>query len=313
MKVYVLDPIGQEGLEILKQHCDVVQWDSPSASNWREDAEGIILRGNTHVTADDLSQARNLKVISKQGAGVDRIDLAAARARGIVVMNTPGANAEAVAEFTVGLTLAMARRIALCDRRLRAGDKVSREDFIGRGFEGKTVGVIGLGHIGRRVAAKWNRAFDMPVIGYDPHLPDEAWAELGYERTTSLDSLLARADLVSIHAALTDETRRLIGVRELGLMKPTAMLVCTSRGGIVRRGRPLRGARDRTNLRRCPRRLRAGAATGRSPAVRNSRFRRHPAHRSQFGGVAPEELGDRRRTATRCPARQRTPECGQLK
>lgn len=233
MKVYVLDPIGQEGIEILMEHCDVVRWDSPSVSDWREDADGIILRGNTYVTADDLSRVKNLKVISKQGAGVDRIDLVAARERGIVVMNTPGANAEAVAEFTVGLTLAMARRIALCDRRLRAGDKVSREDFIGRGFEGKTVGVIGLGHIGRRVAAKWNRAFDMPVIGYDPHLPDEAWVELGYERAASLDSLLERADLISIHAALTDETRRLIGVRELGLMKPTSMLVCTSRGGIV--------------------------------------------------------------------------------
>lgn len=233
MKVYVLDPIGQAGLELLEQTVDIVSWDDPDIENWREEADGIILRGNTYVTADDLSRVKNLRVISKQGAGVDRIDLEAARERGIVVMNTPGANAEAVAELTVGLTLAMARRIAVCDRRLRQGDKVCRENFIGRGFAGKTVGIIGMGHIGRRVAAKWNRAFDMPVIGYDPQLPESVWVELGYERMTSLDALLERADVVSIHAALTDHTRSLIGSRQLSLMKPTAMMICTSRGGIV--------------------------------------------------------------------------------
>ena len=233
MKVFVLDPIGQAGLDVLTSNAETVRWDDPQVSHWHDEADGIILRGNTYVTADDLSRCKNLKVISKQGAGVDRIDLKAAREKDIPVMNTPGANAEAVAELTLGLTLAMARRVAICDRRLRLGDKVTREDFIGRGFAGKTVGIIGMGYIGRAVAGKWNRAFDMPVLGYDPHLPDDAWRTLGYERAETLDDLLRRADLISIHTALNDQTRGLMGAREFALMKPESMLVCTSRGGIV--------------------------------------------------------------------------------
>lgn len=234
MKVFVLDPIGRNGLDMLaKSAVDIVLWSDPAVANWREEADGIILRGTTDVTADDIARAKKLKAISKVGAGVDRIALRAARDRGIVVMNTPGSNAEAVAELTVGLTLAMARRIAVADRRLRLGEKVNREEFIGRSLEGKTVGVIGMGHIGRKVARKWNLAFDMPVIAYDPHLPDAAWSELAYERAQSLDTLLRRADVVSVHVPLSSETRGLIGTRAFALMKPTSMLVCTSRGGIV--------------------------------------------------------------------------------
>jgi D-3-phosphoglycerate dehydrogenase len=234
VKVFVLDPIGRNGLDMLaKSAVDIVLWSDPAVANWREEADGIILRGTTDVTADDIARAKKLKAISKVGAGVDRIALRAARDRGIVVMNTPGSNAEAVAELTVGLTLAMARRIAVADRRLRLGEKVNREEFIGRSLEGKTVGVIGMGHIGRKVARKWNLAFDMPVIAYDPHLPDAAWSELAYERAQSLDTLLRRADVVSVHVPLSSETRGLIGTRAFALMKPTSMLVCTSRGGIV--------------------------------------------------------------------------------
>jgi len=233
MKVFVLDPIGEGGIALLRKSVDVVLWDDPAVGRWREEADGVVLRGTTWITADDIARAKKLKVISKQGAGVDRIDLKAARARAIPVMNTPGANAEAVAELSVGLGLAMARRIAVADRRLRLGDKVNREQLIGRGFAGKTVGIVGMGHIGRLVARKWNLAFDMPVIGYDPYLPEGAWADLGYQRTPTLDALLSRADLVSVHCALSPETRGLIGAREFALMKPTAMLVCTSRGGIV--------------------------------------------------------------------------------
>jgi len=233
MKVFVLEPIDQEGLDILMRNVETVRWDDPGVSNWREEADGIILRGSVFVTADDLSRCKNLKIISKQGAGVERIDLQAAREHGVVVMNTPGANAEAVAELTMGLTLSMARRITFFDRSLRLGDTVTREEFIGRGLAGKTVGIIGMGYVGRAVARKWNRAFDMTVIGYDPHLPDGAWRELEYEKAKTLDGLLKRADLISVHSPLNDKTRGLIGTREFALMKRTAMLVCTSRGGIV--------------------------------------------------------------------------------
>lgn len=234
MKIFVLDPIGRGGVAMLAANgVDAVLWTDPAVGSWREEADGIILRGTTDVTADDVARARKLKAISKVGAGVDRIDLAAARERGIVVMNTPGSNAEAVAELTLGLTLAMARRIAVADRRLRLGETVNREEFIGRSLAGKTVGVVGMGNIGRKVARKWNLAFDMPVIGYDPHLPDAAWPDLGCERARDLDVLLGEADVVSVHVPLSPETRGLIGARAFSLMKPTAMLVCTSRGGIV--------------------------------------------------------------------------------
>jgi D-3-phosphoglycerate dehydrogenase len=234
VKVFVLDPIGKKGVDMLAAHgIDTVLSTDPAVANWHEEADGIILRGTLYVTADDIARARKLKAISKVGAGVDRIDLKAARARGIVVMNTPGSNAEAVAEMTVGLTLAMTRRIAVADRRLRLGEKVNREEFIGRSLAGKTVGVIGMGHIGRKVARKWHLAFDMPVIGYDPHLPDAAWSGLDCQRAHELDTLLAEADLVSVHVPLSPETRGLISTRAFSLMKPTSMLVCTSRGGIV--------------------------------------------------------------------------------
>jgi D-3-phosphoglycerate dehydrogenase / 2-oxoglutarate reductase len=233
-KVFVLSPINAKGLDILARRADMVLWDDPAVENWRQEADGIILRGNVDVTADDLARAKNLKAISKQGTGVDRIDLKAARARGIVVMNTPGLNSEAVAELSMALALAVARRVPLADRRLRLGDNVARENFDdSRGFAGKTLGVISLGNIGRRVARKWRRAFDMTVLGFDPFLPKDAWRDLKCERAESLEAMLPRVDLLSIHAPLTAETKNLIGAAELALMKPTATLVSAARGGVV--------------------------------------------------------------------------------
>jgi len=155
------------------------------------------------------------------------------------VMDTPGINAEAVAELSMALALATARKVAQIDRMLRAGELVAREDFDGskrggsHGFEGKVLGVIGIGNIGRRVARKWHRAFDMAVLGYDPHAPVEAWGDFEGEQVTLLDAMLERVDLLSVHVPLTDETRYLIGVRELAMMKPTAVLVSAARGGVV--------------------------------------------------------------------------------
>ncbi len=232
MKVYVLDPIADEGLEIIEQKFDVVRWDNPAIEDWRAEADGIVLRGNTWVTGDDLAHCKRLQVISKQGAGVDRIDLAAARARGIPVMNTPGANAEAVAELSVGLLLALSRRIAVCDRRLRAGENASREAFIGQGLDQKCLGIIGMGQIGRSVAYKLGRGFNMKVIGFDPHIPTALWPD-GSEQVADLEALLARADVVSVHCNLTEETRGMIGAGAISRMKPNAMVVCSSRGGIV--------------------------------------------------------------------------------
>jgi len=240
MKIFVLDAINRMGVERLAGFPGTVLWDDPRIASWREHADGIILRGNTPVTAADMAAAPHLKAISKHGTGVDQIDLAAARARGIAVMNTPSLNADAVSEMAIAMTLAVARQVAFADRTLRAGTPLRREDIDGsaagtggRSMDGKTVAVLGLGNIGRRVAERWRLGFGATVLGYDPHLPEAAWSSLGCEWIERLDDLWGRADLVSIHVPLTAETRHLVGARELARMKPTAILVNLARGGVV--------------------------------------------------------------------------------
>lgn len=232
MKIYVLDPIYPNGIDVLRQQADVVLWDDPRIDGWPEDADGLIVR-TARIAEADFVRAKCLKVIGKQGVGVENIDLDAARKFGVRVFNTAGVNAEAVAEMAMALALSVARRVTQTDRLLRAGEKVVRQNFHGRGFSGKTLGVIGMGHIGRKVARKWRAAFDMQVFGYDPFVSDDAWSQSDCERITALDDLLPKVDLLSIHAPLTDATRRLIGAAELAMMKPTAILVSAARGGIV--------------------------------------------------------------------------------
>lgn len=238
MKVFVLDAINAKGVDVLRRQAEVVLWDDPAVGQWREEADGIILRGNTPVTAADFAMAVRLRAVSKQGTGVDKIDLAAARAHGVRVMNTPALNAEAVAEMAMTLALCATRQVPMLDRLLRAGAPVAREDFDGsrgggaHGFWGKTVGIVGMGAIGRRTAAKWRGAFAMNVMWYDPYAPVGAYADLG-RRAETLADLLPEVDLLSIHAPLTAETRGLIGRAELAMMKPSAVLVSVARGGIV--------------------------------------------------------------------------------
>ncbi len=238
MKVYVLDPINRKGMDLLEREVEVVPWDDAAIGSWREDADGIIVRGNTTVAANDFAAARKLKAVSKHGTGIDRIDLESARRHGVRVMNTPGLNAEAVAEMAMTLALSVARRVTLLDRLVREGRTVAREDFDGsrdggaQGFWGKTVGVVGMGQIGRRVAYKWSRAFDMDVLWYDPFLLDAHPETIG-RRVDDLDHLLREVDLLSLHAPLSDQTRGMIGAPQLALMKPSAVLVSVARGGIV--------------------------------------------------------------------------------
>lgn len=240
MKIYLLDAINKLGVAKLQERADVVLPDDPEIAGWREHAEGIILRGATFVTAADLDQCKCLKAISKHGTGVDRIDLEAAKDKGVVVMNTPSLNADAVSEMAVALALAVGRHVVFADHALRIGQDIRREDFDGsaagtggRGMEGKTVGVVGLGAIGRKVVDKWRLGFNMTVLGFDPHLPDEAWETIPCERIDALSDLLHRVDLLCLHVPLTPQTKHLIGANELAQMKPEAILVNLARGGVV--------------------------------------------------------------------------------
>lgn len=189
------------------------------------------LAGNDVFNARVLACADRLRVISRQGAGYDRIDLKECTRRGIVVCNSFGAGAPAVAEFAVASMLAVARRIAPGQAALRAGDWFIRTEIGGGTLVGATVGIVGLGYIGRRLAQLVS-GFGMRVLYYDVVRAEDLDAEKGFE-FRHLDDLLAEADFVSLHVQLNKQTFHLIGERELTLMKPTAYLVNTSRGGVV--------------------------------------------------------------------------------
>ena len=232
MKIYVLDAFHLSGVELVEKQAEVIRWDDPRARNWHEDADGLMVRGKK-ITAEDMARAKKLRVISKQGVGIDNIDLEAAKARGIAVCRTPGVNSEAVAEMALSLGLSVVRRVTEFDRMTRAGGKVQRADFLGYESWQKTVGIVGMGNIGTLVARKWRGAFDAKLIGYDPYVPASRWSELPHARAASLEEMLPQVDILSLHLPLTPESRNMIDAAKLALMKPTAIVVNTSRGGIV--------------------------------------------------------------------------------
>ena len=227
MKIYILDAFHPAGPEYAARHCEVVRWDDPKVKRWAEEADGVMVR-MTPIRATDLARAKKVKVICKQGVGFDTIDIQAAAQHGIPVLRTPGVNSEAVAEMAMALALSATRRVTECDKLLRAGVKIERPDILGIEMWQKTVGVIGMGNIGSRVARKWQGAFEAKVIYYDPNVDVSS-----FKKVQKLEDLLRRSDLVSIHVPLTGETRKMIGAPQLALMKKTAVLVNTSRGGII--------------------------------------------------------------------------------
>jgi D-3-phosphoglycerate dehydrogenase len=226
MKIFILDAIHSAGVEYAARHFEVIRWDDPRVKNWPEEADGVMVRGSK-IRAEDLARAKKVRIISKQGVGYDNIDVAAAKRHGIPVVRTPGVNSEAVAELALGLAIAVGRRIAELDRRVRALEKLDRTKILGVEMSGKTVGVVGVGNIGSRVAHKWQGAFACKLLGYDPY------KRISFPQAEKLDDLLRVADLVTLHVPLNGETKHLIGKRELALMKPTAILVNTCRGGVV--------------------------------------------------------------------------------
>jgi Lactate dehydrogenase and related dehydrogenases len=194
-----------------------------------ETAHGAIVGSLLPANREFFARATQLQVIARLGMGFDNLDLAAASHAGVCAVNTPDAPTESTAEFTLALMLAVARRVALADRRLRSGSWDGPDQLQGFDLAGKALGLVGCGRIGRRVA-ELAAAFQMRVVAHDPLaavLPPDV------ERAPSLDALLAQADIVSLHLPLKATTRQLINARALGLMKPGAILINTSRGAIV--------------------------------------------------------------------------------
>jgi D-3-phosphoglycerate dehydrogenase / 2-oxoglutarate reductase len=189
------------------------------------------LAGHYHARAELLSRSPNLLIVSTNGAGFDTVDVKACTERGVLVVNQSGGNAEAVAEHVVGMMLCLVKRVGETDRALRAGTLKNRADYMGREAYGKTIGIVGLGNVGRRIAELTGTLFRMQVLSYDPFLSAEEMRARGATKV-ELDELLRRADFVSINCPLTDESRRMIGAREYALMQPHAYFITTARGSI---------------------------------------------------------------------------------
>ena len=232
MKVLVTDGLEAEAVAKLKakHEVDVIEASPTQLLDIIGGYEAIIVRGRTKVTADVIGKAAKLKVIARAGVGVDNIDVAAATKRRIPVVNAPTASTISVAELALAHMLALARHLPQAHASLKAG-KWEKKAFEGTELLGKVLGLVGSGRIGAEVAKRAS-AFGMRVIAYDPYLTPTMAEERGFA-LTDLESLLLQSDFVSVHAALTDETRHMLGAKQLSLLKKSAYLVNCARGEIV--------------------------------------------------------------------------------
>jgi D-3-phosphoglycerate dehydrogenase len=184
-----------------------------------------------HVDADLLRRASNLLIVSSNGAGYDPVDVEACTAAGVLVVNQSGGNANSVAEHALGMLLTLSKRIIEADRALRREPNVNRNALVGNEAQGKTIGIVGLGNVGRRIAELCRGLLRMNVLAYDPYLSASEMALRGGEKV-ELDDLLRRSDYVSISCPLTKDSRGMIGAREFALMQPHAFFITTARGFI---------------------------------------------------------------------------------
>ena len=235
-KVLISDALSPAAVAIFKERGIEVDFqpglgkDKDKLAATIDGFDGLAIRSATKVTAKILEQAKSLKVIGRAGIGVDNVDIPAATARGIIVMNTPFGNSITTAEHAITLMLSLARQIPEADASTRAG-KWEKNKFLGVEIFGKTLGVIGCGNIGSIVADR-ALGMKMKVIAYDPYLSDERALNLGVEKV-ELDELMRRADFITLHTPLTDKTRNIINAESLALTKKSVRLINCARGGLV--------------------------------------------------------------------------------
>ena len=227
--------------------------------------------------ADLLKRCPNLLIVSSNGSGVDTVDVEACTAAGVLVVNQAGGNAEAVAEHSMAMILSLLKRIGESDHKLRRGWKGVRTDLLGRNLEGRTVGIVGIGFIGKRMAAITRDVFGCRVLAYDPYVSADEIAARKAE-PVGLDELLRQAEILTIHCPLTAETKGMIGAQEIARMPEGALLISTARGGIVDEAALADALSSGKDRRRRPRRLGSRAAAIRPSATRLRYGDREPAH-----------------------------------
>jgi D-3-phosphoglycerate dehydrogenase len=225
-RVVIADKLDAETVVELKMRYGSVVDQPSNLDKELSDAEILVVRSRTQVTKDLLAKAPKLRVVARAGVGLDNIDLRECERRGIKVVNTPDASTIAVAELAVGLMISLLRRIPRADSTMKQ-KRWEKESLLGRELHGKTVGIIGFGRVGAAVAERL-RSFGCKIIACSPHFKGTDWVE-----SVSLEELLKRSDIVTLHAPLNEKTRGMIGKQQIEMMKPSAILVNTARGALV--------------------------------------------------------------------------------
>ena len=229
MKIYLGEMFHPDAVEWLKQHADVVH-----DFDQIEELDAILIRAGG-VTAEQIQQAKKLKVIGRHGVGYETVNIQAAKEKGVRVLNVPRGNAHSVAEYIVALFLEMSHRLYEANVRIRRDEfhSIAPSAMQGRDLTGKNVGMIGMGNISRMAAEMLKSAFQTNVYGYDPFIDAEKAAKRGFEKVEAIEELLELSDFVSINVHLNDSTRNLIHGEMFDHFRPNAILVNTARGGIV--------------------------------------------------------------------------------
>ena len=235
MKILVAEPLAAAGIELLKAQpgWNIVISNPKEYAQHLRDADALFVRSAVKVNAEVLAKAPKLRVIGRAGVGVDNVDLPAATAANVLVMNTPGGNAVAVAEHTLGLMLCMARSIPQASASTKSG-KWEKKKFMGSELRGKTLGILGLGYIGQEVAQR-ARGFEMKIIASDPYANPRIAADLRVP-LVSLDELYAHSDYVTLHVAITKETNKMLNDAAFAKMKSGVRIVNCARGELVDAG-----------------------------------------------------------------------------
>ena len=232
MKILICDNLNQQVYKELETIGDCVDISKSNSrdkdlANHIKDCEIVVIRSATKLTKEVLDEAEQLKIIARCGVGIDNVDLDFAKSKSIFVTNSPSANLISVVELTVALIISVSRKLSLADSHLKKGEW-NRSEFLGYELYGKTLGIVGFGKAGRLVADRM-KSFGMSIVFYDPYVTD--WN--GSEESIKLDDLLRTADVVSIHVIKTKDTENLISKDMLDLLKPSSVIINTSRGGVL--------------------------------------------------------------------------------
>ena len=232
-KVLITDGLEQGGQDILRLEAQVDDRSGISPDELAQivgDYDALIVRGRTKVTPAVFAAGQRLKIVGRAGVGVDNIDLAAANAHDVRVVNAPVSTSLAVAELTIGMMLSIARMIPMADASMKSGQWIKKQ-LVGVELNGKTLGVVGMGHIGSLVAQR-AAALGMSVLGSDPLIPEDEISHRGAQ-PVSLADLYARSDFITLHIPLRPETRGMIDGQAFGQMKRGVRLICDARGGVI--------------------------------------------------------------------------------